>query len=63
MRNGISKKFTELKRKIEVGYGINLYDLLGEIVEAYEKGEIDCREYIQLYEFSADNKQEMRKEQ
>jgi hypothetical protein len=51
MRNGISKKFTELKRKIEKGYDINLYDLLGEIVEAYEKGEIDCREYTQLYEF------------
>lgn len=50
----MSKRFTELKRKLEKGYGINLYDFLGEIVDAYEKGEIDCREYIQLYEYSTD---------
>lgn len=59
----MSGKFTEFKRIIEKYKGIDFYDLLGEIVRAYEKGEIDCNEYIQLYELLEDKKQEERKEQ
>lgn len=58
----MSSKFAELKRKIEKCNNINLYDLLGEIVEAYEKGEIESREYIALYELSQTMNQGMRKE-
>ncbi len=49
-------KFTEFKWKIETGCGINMYDFFGEIAEAYGKGEIDCMEYIRLYEFATDTK-------
>ncbi|HWR60869.1 MAG TPA: hypothetical protein VN580_04620 [Clostridia bacterium] len=59
----MQKKFTELRRKIEKCGAINVYDLLGELTEAYEKGEIDCSEYNQLNEFIASMKQEARREQ
>lgn len=57
------KKFTELKSKIDKCDGVNIYDLIAEITEAYEKGTIDCREYIRLYGFAVNLEQEVNKEQ
>ncbi len=41
----------ELESKIEKYGGNNLFNLIGEIVTAYEKGEINNWEYVHLYEF------------
>jgi len=48
--NNMNEKFEQLKCMIEYSRNIEPDQLYSEVVEAYEKGEIDCREYIVLYE-------------
>lgn len=43
-------RFEELRSKIERNMNKESEDLYFEVVDAYEKGEIDCNEYLMLYD-------------
>ncbi|MGI6778571.1 MAG: hypothetical protein ACOX7R_11355 [Acetivibrionales bacterium] len=46
----MSTKYEELKTKIERIREDESGDLYFEVVDAYEKGEIDCNQYVELYD-------------
>lgn len=46
----MSIRFEELKCKIDYSRDNETEDLYFEVVDAYEKGEINCNEYVELYD-------------